>query len=141
MATKADKSRQKKQLSLQQGQAIGLLLLGKTDEAVAAEIGMCRQTVNSWQHNDSLFAAELNWRRQEVLDSISDKMRAMLLSALDVLAVEIERRDVQTAMALVRLCRVDLSKIGPVDAAEVEGDRLMHATMVGGRLALAKLDV
>lgn len=142
MATKSGKTGQKKQLSPQQEQEIGLLLLGKTDEAIAAEIGVCRQTVNRWQHDDALFIATINQRRAEIWASVSDRFRNLLVLSLDRVFSELEQSDdIDTALAVMKMCKIDPSVIGPVDAAEIEGDRLMHATMVGGRLTLAKLDL
>jgi len=135
---KSDKTRQ---LSPQQDQAIGLLLLGKTDEAIAAEIGVCRQTVNRWQHDDALFIATINQRRAEIWASVSDRFRNLLVLSLDRVFSELEQSDdIDTALAVMKMCKIDPSKIGPVDAAEIEGDRLARGTMIGGKLALAKLD-
>jgi len=134
---KSDKTRQ---LSPQQDQAIGLLLLGKTDEAIAAEIGMSRQTVCEWRNHNDLFIATLNERRREVWDGISDRMRSMMLLALDTVFNEIKEGNSEMAMSLLRSNHVDLSRIGSIDVAEIEADRLARSTMIGGRLALAKLD-
>ena len=142
MATKSDKTRQQKQLNPQQELALSAILLGKNDEAVAAAAGVTRQTVCEWRNHNYQFIAELNRRRAEIWDAVSDRMRAAMLCALDVISTELERRDnVDMALSVLRMCKVNPGIIGSADAAEIEGDRLAHGAMVGGRLALARLDL
>ena len=52
-----DKTRQ---LSIEQQNAIDLLVQGKSDRETAEAIGVSRQTVNNWRNNDTVFIAELN---------------------------------------------------------------------------------
>lgn len=54
---KPDKSRQ---LSVQQLNAVELLILGKSDREVAEQVGVTRQTVSGWRLHDPFFQAELN---------------------------------------------------------------------------------
>jgi len=141
MPTKSDKTGQQKQLNPQQELALSAILLGKNDEAIAAEIGVTRQTVNGWRNHDIEFIAVLNQRRQEIWDGISDRMRAAMLIALDTVFSEIEGGNVEMAMSLLRTNHIDLSKIGSADAAEIEGDRLARGAMIGGRLAFARMGI
>ena len=58
--TKYDKSRQPKTLSIEQQNAIDLLITGKSDGETARLVGVARQTVWNWRNNDTLFYTELN---------------------------------------------------------------------------------
>ena len=45
-------------LTVVQEKAIQLLMTGLNDQSVADELGMARQTVNNWRHNDAAFAIQ-----------------------------------------------------------------------------------
>ena len=46
-----------------QEKAIRLLMAGLNDGAVADKLGLARQTVNNWRHNDAVFAARFKAER------------------------------------------------------------------------------
>jgi len=56
------KSDKTQHLRVAQQNAIELLLAGKTDQEVAAAVGVSRQTVTLWQNQDELFRAALGLR-------------------------------------------------------------------------------
>ena len=64
--TKPHKISQYPTLSIEQHNAIDLLILGHTDHAVAEQIGVARETVCRWRNENPYFMAELNRRRKDV---------------------------------------------------------------------------
>ena len=107
MPTKADKSGQ--DLSVEQENAIDLLVLGKPDREVAAAVGVGRQTVCGWRNHHPGFQAELNARRLDVWGGACDRLRALLPRALDALeaAVGGEKPDWRAAAKVVELAGLD----------------------------------
>ena len=88
--TKPDNNRQ---LNQKQLNAIDLLILGQLDSEVAEAVGVSRQTVNQWRNQDSVFAAELNYRRQEIWNSQVEKLRQLVSKAIGVLEEELHCED------------------------------------------------
>ena len=58
-------------LTIEQLNAIDLLVTGKTDQAVADAVGVARPTVTCWRLYDPHFEAALNQRRVVSLGSFS----------------------------------------------------------------------
>ena len=73
-------------LTVIQDKAIQLLMMGRSDQAVADELGIARQTVNNWKHNDAAFAARFNAERQALWSTHREKLRSLVAQAVDVLA-------------------------------------------------------
>ncbi|MEH7558846.1 hypothetical protein V7165_26250, partial [Priestia megaterium] len=72
---KATKSYKREQgLTIEQLNAIDLLVGGKTDQEVADKINVNRVTVTKWRNYDIYFQAELNKRRKEIWGASIDKM-------------------------------------------------------------------
>ena len=88
--TEFDNSRQ---LSEKQLLSIPIILAGESDEEVANKIGVSRQTVNNWRNHDPDFIAQLNLRRQEIWDNNLDRMRQIALSAIDIIASNLDSED------------------------------------------------
>jgi hypothetical protein len=76
----------KDNLTVMQEKAIQLLMTGGSDQAVADELGMARQTVNNWRHNDAAFAARFNAERRALWSTHREKLRSLVAQAVDVLA-------------------------------------------------------
>lgn len=91
--TKYDKSRQPKTLSIEQENAIDLLITGKSDGETAKLVGVARQTVWNWRNNDTLFSTELNKRRQDLWSANLDRIRSLAIDALDVVAEDLQQTD------------------------------------------------
>jgi transcriptional regulator with XRE-family HTH domain len=87
---KVDKTRQ---LSIQQQNAIDLLVQGKSDRETAEAIGVSRQTVTNWRNNNTVFIAELNKRRKAVWGAQVDRIRYLISAALDVLEEDLKDAD------------------------------------------------
>ena len=84
---KVDKTRQ---LSIQQQNAIDLLVQGKSDRETAEAIGVSRQTVTNWRNNNTVFIAELNKQRKAVWGAQVDRIRYLISAALDVLEEDLK---------------------------------------------------
>lgn len=127
-ATKPDTTR--RELSIQQLNAIDLLVTGQTDAEAADAVGVTRQTVNGWRHRDPWFQAALNRRRQEMWGSAVDALRALLPRAVAVLARTLNgpEDNPTVALAVLRLAGLDRSQapekldrlqVGPTDADDI----------------------
>ena len=79
-------SNQVRKLTPQQQKAIRLFLSGRNNTQVAEELGVARQTVNNWKHNDAAFAARFNAERQALWSTQREKLRFLVSQAIDVLA-------------------------------------------------------
>jgi hypothetical protein len=90
--------------------ALELILSGKTDPHVARAVGVCRRTVLRWRNSDAEFIAELRRRRKAAWRGVTDKLRALLDPAVDVLAEQLtdpyERTRFRAASTLLRLANV-----------------------------------
>ena len=63
-----------------------MLMTGRSDQAVADELDIARQTGNNWRHNDAAFAARFNVERQALWATHREKLRSLVAQAVDVLA-------------------------------------------------------
>lgn len=108
-------------LTVEQQNAIDLLVTGKSDQAVADAVGVSRPTVTSWRLYDPHFQAELNKRRKEVWGASADRLRALLPKAFDVLEKAINDGSYRAALELIKLAGVSnaVGKIGPDEAEEI----------------------
>lgn len=124
---KPDRTRQS--LSIEQLNAVDLLVIGKSDREVAELTGVSRQTVNGWQRKNPRFQAELNRRRNELYGESADRLRGMLAKALDVVERELDggERPLAAALKVLEMAGFtprtrDLSSlgIGSEDPEEIE---------------------
>src|SRR5262245_6927527 len=117
---KSDKTGQFPALNIEQLNAIDLLVVGKTDQEVAEQIGKTRQTVCNWRLYHPLFQAELNRRRATIWGTAADRLRGLLPKALDVISQELDgEQRLKVALALVKLASVTVNKIGAQEAEEI----------------------
>jgi len=96
------KSNKIRQLSIEQQNAIDHLLQGKSDRAVAAEVGVGRATVCEWRNHDPLFIAELNRQRSELWAEARDRLKAMANRALDVLEQQLDSADPKASLTAAK---------------------------------------
>jgi hypothetical protein len=128
-ATNSDKFRQ---LSQQQMNAIGLIMEGKSDRAVAESIGVTRQTVNEWRNQDVIFIAALNKERVELWAEARERLKSLTGQAVDVLGRQLESNDPKIALAAARhilqvnnlLGGMDAPKVGLTDPEAIIMERL-----------------
>lgn len=135
MATKADTA----ELTPQQQAAADALAAGSTVTEAAAAVNVSRQTVSEWLHHDHGFRVELNRRRAELWASSSDRLRALLPKALDVVAAALDGyRPLPAALAVLKA--VGLHALGAPSGAttledakiedqEAEAERHNRATL------------
>jgi hypothetical protein len=102
---KPSKSRQKptwKPLSIEQQNAIDLLILGQSDQAVADAIGRDRTTVWEWRHAHPLFMAILERRRAEVWRQPQERLRSLLSKAVENLAAAVEAGSLKASIEVLK---------------------------------------
>jgi hypothetical protein len=87
-----------KELSIEQENALELLLTGASDAAVAESVGVSRQTVLNWRHNSPEFRAELSRRRASIYAECSDALRALVPDAIAVLRTQLKSEDARVQL-------------------------------------------
>jgi transcriptional regulator with XRE-family HTH domain len=81
---KSDRTRQQERnLTVEQQNAIDLLVTGASDREVAEKVGVSRQTVTNWRLNNLVFQAELHRLRKDLWGNSKDRMRALIPKAID----------------------------------------------------------
>jgi len=113
---KPDKTQQ---LSIEQLNAIDLLVMGHTDREVAEAVGVNRSTVTSWRLYNPDFIATLNRRRKEVWGAAADRLRKLLLKAMDVLEQALDSGDASIAMQLVKIAQISVVPTGETEREDV----------------------
>lgn len=123
---KSDKTRQ---LSIEQENAIDLLIQGKSDREVAEAVQVSRQTVSQWRNHDAVFIAALNAKRHEIWGSQAERLRSLISIAVDVLESDLSSEDVRLrqsaaihVMRAVGLYGADLKPTGQTDPDAIESD-------------------
>lgn len=118
-------------LTIEQLNAIDVLVTGKSDQAVADAVGVSRPTVTKWRLYDEYFQAELNRRRKEVWGASADRIRALLPKALDTLEKAIDEGSYQAALALIKIAGLEgvAGNIGTDDAEELIQKKKNKETM------------
>ena len=115
-------------LTVMQEKSIQLLMTGLSDQAVADELDIARQTVCNWRHNDAAFAARFNTERQALWSTHREKLRSLVVQAVNVLSEDMdtrtERRLRQSAaihvLKAVGLYGQDMKPSGAIDSGQVE---------------------
>lgn len=95
---KLDKNRHN-DLTIEQENAIDLLVMGKTDQEAAEAVGVSRQTVNEWRNQNAFFLARLNQRRAELWEADISRLRSLVSEAIDVLAADLRSDDIKAKRA------------------------------------------
>jgi hypothetical protein len=108
-------------LSIEQQNAIDLLVTGKTDLETAEAVGVHRGTVAKWRLHDPHFQAALNARRQELFGAVADKLRSLAPQAVDMLAAAMEGGNVSAAVAILKATALDklARPAGPTDGQQI----------------------
>lgn len=111
------------QLSVEQLNAIDLLILGKRDAAVAEAVGVSRQTVCEWRNHHPVFQVEMARRRAELWEESLDRLRALVGLALEALADDLSGKDPEArrraALAVLRLADIRLTPPSEADAVRL----------------------
>ena len=114
-------------LTAVQGQAVFLILSGLTDQQVADQLGLARQTVNVWKNRDSQFMARLNLEREITWAAHREKLRSMVTKAVEVLGGGLDSQDERIrqnsavhVLKSVGLYGQDLRPYGQTEAEDIE---------------------
>lgn len=121
---KTTKSYKREQgLTIEQLNAIDLLVAGETDQEVADKISVNRVTVTKWRNYDIYFQAELNKRRKEIWGASIDKMRALIPKAMERLEQEFDSKyGWKIALEIIKLAGLEsnhITNIGNDDADKI----------------------
>ncbi len=110
------------ELSGAQVLAVNALAAGATHEAAAEAAGVHRVTVSRWVRHHPAVVAELRARRADASRELGEKIRAVTMRALDVVAGEVEAGNVRVSLAWLRCVPLAVmadEPDGPTDPAEV----------------------
>ena len=106
-------------LSVEQLNAIDILVLGKTDQETAKAVGVARETVNRWKNENPYFAAELNKQRKQLWRANGDRLRALTTKAVDAIETALDGGDSKAAIEVLKAVGIYgamEAPSGPVDA-------------------------
>jgi Homeodomain-like domain len=102
---KPSKSQQKstfKPLTIEQENAIDLLITGRSDRDTAEAVGVNRMTVWQWRREHPVFMAALERRRAEVWRQPQERLRALLSKAVENLAAAVEDGDLKASIEVLK---------------------------------------
>jgi hypothetical protein len=120
--TESNKSSQEPQgrnLSVEQLNAIDILVQGKTDQETALAVGVARETVTRWRNDNPYFAAELNKQRKLIWGTNQDRLRSLTTKAVDTIETALDAGDSKAAVEVLKavgLYGQVKEPSGPVDA-------------------------
>ena len=120
--TESNKSSQEPQgssLSVEQLNAIDILVNGKTDQETALAVGVARETVTRWRNDNPYFAAELNKLRKQIWGTNQDRLRSLTTKAVDTIETALDAGDSKAAVEVLKavgLYGQVKEPSGPVDA-------------------------
>ncbi|MEH7403358.1 hypothetical protein V7148_20545 [Gottfriedia acidiceleris] len=108
-------------LTIEQLNAIDLLVIGKTDKEVADKIGVNRVTITKWRNYDIYFRAEMNKRRNEIWGASLDKMRSLVPKALERLENEIDNDNGwKVALEVIKIAGIENKHINEIEHDDAE---------------------
>jgi hypothetical protein len=114
-----------RKLTVQQANAIDLLVTGCSDREAAEAVGVTRSTVTRWRLYHPAFQAELNAQRAALWGAAKEKLRSLIPEAVDVIANAIRdpANDDRAKLALDLIKSVkaseDLDSYGSTEADEI----------------------
>ena len=91
-----------KPLSIEQQNAIDLLILGKSDREVAEGVGVNRTTIWEWRTAHPIFMATLERRRVEVWRQPQERLRSLLSKAVDNIGQAVESGDLKASSEVLK---------------------------------------
>ena len=127
MATKADDLRKPKTLTPAQWVAVEALAGGASVTAAAEAASVSRQTVSEWLNHSAPFQAAVNTRRQELWRESTDRLRALVPQALDVVADWMKsHKGLEAAVHVLKAAGVYglPAPADPTDADEIEAEQM-----------------
>jgi Homeodomain-like domain len=100
--TKANKTQRLRELSIEQRNAIDLLIVGKTDQETADTIGVSRPTIWAWRRHHLLFQSELEQARGHLWRDAAEGLRGLMTKALENIGAALEKGDVRASFELLK---------------------------------------
>ena len=108
-------------LSQQHQTAIDLIVAGRNLQETADAIGVQRPTVSHWLNHHCGFQAALNRRREELWADLTDGLRALAPTALEVLKRELEgATPLPAALAILKAVGLTSANLRPTGPTTVE---------------------
>lgn len=102
-----------RKLTIQQQNAIDLLISGSSDREAAQQVGVDRSTITRWRLYHPAFQAKLNAQREAVWGIAKEKLRSLLSQAVDLLAERMNSPTVEDADRIrIALDVLKLVKLG-----------------------------
>lgn len=92
-----------RKLSARKEAAIALVLTGMTDGEVGERVGVTRQCVSRWRHEDIRFMEELEGRRSELREKHMDAINNLVMKAVQVVQEALESEDEKTRLKAAAL--------------------------------------
>lgn len=106
-------------LSIEQENAINLLLTGASDQSVSSRLKVGRSTLHRWRNYHPLFIAELSRRRTAGRESSLDTVRSLVPRAAETLRDQIVNGDGHLALAFLHRAGVfGTREAGPIFHAD-----------------------
>lgn len=102
MSETTEKSQNITNLSVEQLNAIDLLVQGLADREVAEKVNVARETVTRWRNENAVFQAELNRKRQEIWGAAANKLKCLVTQAVDVLETELQSGNLKAAIEVLK---------------------------------------
>lgn len=118
-------------LNPQQERAVELLLTGMTVTAVAATIGVSRETVHRWLRENFRFIAAVNRGKRELSNAASARLLAAWNKAAENVATAVENGDLKASLLVLRTFGTAFgvnSSIGSDDPEKLADDADLTAT-------------
>jgi hypothetical protein len=91
-----------KPLSIEQRNAIDLLILGKTAQETAGAVGVSRETVWSWRNEHVVFMRALEEARLQVWRGPQEQLRSLAMKAVENLAEKVEAGDIRCSLEVLK---------------------------------------
>lgn len=107
-------------LSAQQERAVELLLMGSTVTAVAASVGVSRETVHRWQRENFEFIAALNRGKRELREAASVRLLAAWGKATENIAAAIDKGDLRASLLLLCLFALPLGTVDVIGSDDAK---------------------
>jgi hypothetical protein len=89
-------------LSAQQDVAIDLMIAGFTDDEIAKQLKVSRQTVWNWRNRDPHFQAEKKRRTADSFEPMRFRLVTVLIKAIRLMERAIDAGDVEAAQVMMR---------------------------------------
>src|SRR5215510_4239607 len=92
-----------KPLTTEQENAIDALMTGKSDREVAEAVGVTRWSVQQWRTGHPVFMATLQQRRAELWGTTGERLRALMVRAVENVQIAVEGGDLKASIELLKI--------------------------------------